>query len=234
MDLEIPQKDTHQSVRQWAYALLKENIIQLHLKPGTTISEAEIADILQTSRTPVREAFIHLAEDGLLEVFPQRGSSVSLIDIEQAEEACFVRKVLGKAVLKEACKVFHNDCLFELSANLKMQKFYRKEEKYEKLFQLDNDFHRTIYRGCRKERVWLHIRKMNYNFDRLRVLRLFTGSAAWDTIIEQHEQIVRHIKESDCAQVDRIVDAHLARALVGEFAPEHFGFFKQDIRTYQA
>jgi DNA-binding GntR family transcriptional regulator len=234
MNLEILPKDAHQSIRQWAYELLRDNIIRLYLKPGTTVSEAEIAEILHTSRTPVREAFIRLSEDSLLEIFPQRGSFVSLIDIEQAEEACFTRNVLEKAILKEACKAFPEASLSELSANLELQKICRKENDYEKLYQLDNDFHRIIYRSCEKERVWLNIRKMNYNFDRLRILRLFTGSAAWDSIIEQHGQIIRLVRDSDCIQVDRIVDAHLARALVGEFKPEHFGFFKQDVRSHQA
>ena len=229
MDLEIPQKDAYQSVKQWAYTLLKDNIIRLHLKPGTAVSEAEIADILHTSRTPVREAFISLAEDGLLEIFPQRGSFVSLIDIDQAEEACFVRKVLGKAVLKEACKTFPEDCVLSLSANLEMQKFCQQENNYEKLFQLDNDFHRIIYHGCGKERIWLHIKKMNYNFDRLRVLRLSKG-IAWEKVVHQHEQIVRVILEKDCLQVDRIMDEHLSKAFVDECETQHSGYFKQENR----
>ena len=229
MDLEIPQKEAQQSVKQWAYTLLKTNIIQLRLKPGSTVSEAEIADILHTSRTPVREAFIRLVEDGLLEIYPQRGSFVSLIDVEQAEEACFVRRVLGKVVIEEACRAFPEFCLFEIFANLDMQKFCQKEHNHEKLFQLDDEFHRIIYRGCEKERVWLHIKKMNYNFDRLRIIRLSTGFA-WDSIIVQHEQIARLIREKDPTQVDQIVDAHLPKALIEECAPQHSGFFKQNIR----
>ncbi len=77
------------------------NIIKLHLTPGSAISEAEIADRLAVSRTPIREAFIRLVEDGLLETYPQKGSIISLIDIEQAEEMRFVRKIIEKAILKE-------------------------------------------------------------------------------------------------------------------------------------
>ncbi len=231
MNLEILEKDVHQSMKQWAYTVLRTNITKLHLQPGTTISEAEIAEALNTSRTPIREAFIRLVEDGLLEIYPQRGSFVALIDIEQAEEACFVRKVLGKAVLKEACQSFPDACLLDLDANLARQRLCQKSGDYEQLFQLDTDFHGIIYRGCYKERVWLHIRKMNYNFDRLRIIRLSTG-ICWDTIISGHERMAQLIRDHDAAQVERVVDEHLPKAFVLECIVQHPEYFKQALQDY--
>jgi DNA-binding GntR family transcriptional regulator len=230
MNLDIPERKPGQSIRQWVYTLLRNNIIKLHLKPGLAISDLEIAEILNVSRTPVREAFIRLIEDGLLEVYAQKGSYISLIDMEQAEEARFVRRVLEKAIIKEACEYFLEDCLFELSANLEMQKFCTKENNHERMFDLDNEFHRMVYRGCRKERVWFHIKKMNYNFDRLRILRL--SSSSWDEIIDEHSQIARLIIDKNSAEVDETVDKHLARALIDKVAVRNTEYFKQDIHEY--
>jgi DNA-binding GntR family transcriptional regulator len=187
--------------------------------------------MLHISRTPVREAFIRLVEAGLLEIYPQRGSFVSLIDIEQAEEACFVRKVVEKAIIKEACESFPENDLFDLSANLAIQNFCKQEKNYEKLFQLDNEFHRIIYRGCGKERVWRHISRMNYNFDRLRIIRLSRG-ISWDLIIHQHEQIAQLIREKNSAQVDNAVDEHLPKAFVDELTIQHPEYFTQDVQNY--
>lgn len=170
MEIELLAKDPRQSIRQWVYEILRTNIIKLHLTPGLAISETEIADRLKISRTPVREGFIRLVEDGLLEIYSQKGSFISLIDLEQAEEARFARRVLEKAIITQASEHFPEKNLFDLSANLELQKFCQKEKNYERMFELDNEFHRIIYHGCGKERTWLHIRKMNYNFDRLRVL----------------------------------------------------------------
>jgi DNA-binding GntR family transcriptional regulator len=230
MDLEIPEKAAQQSIRQWVYIVLRSNIIKLHLKPGTAISEAEIAETLNISRTPVREAFIILVEDGLLQIYPQKGSFVSLIDVEQAEEACFVRKVLGKAVMKEACRYFPEDCLFDLSANLAMQRFCKKEQNYERMYQLDNEFHQIIYRGCGKERTWLHIKKMNYNFDRLRILRL--SSSPWDEIIDEHRKLLQLIIEKNPTEVDKAVDKHLAGILIDKDVVRNPEYFKQNIHEY--
>ena len=67
--------------------------MSLELPPGTSISEKEIAEKLQVSRTPVREAFLRLSEDELLNVLPQRGTLVTLIDLEHVDEARFLQVV---------------------------------------------------------------------------------------------------------------------------------------------
>jgi DNA-binding GntR family transcriptional regulator len=53
---------------------LRSAIVTLQLKPGQALSETEIAQRFRVSRQPVREAFIKLAEAGLIEVRPQRGT----------------------------------------------------------------------------------------------------------------------------------------------------------------
>lgn len=63
------------STREYSYQLLKERIFHLELEPGTKISEKEIADELNVSRTPVREAFMKLAEEELLDIIRRAGRS---------------------------------------------------------------------------------------------------------------------------------------------------------------
>ncbi|WP_245413365.1 GntR family transcriptional regulator [Mangrovicella endophytica] len=63
--------------RERAYAELKFRILQNILPPGTKMLEAEVADLLSMSRTPIREALIQLAKDGLVEVRPRHGMTVT-------------------------------------------------------------------------------------------------------------------------------------------------------------
>ena len=74
-----------------AYAALRHAIVTLRLRPGQVLSEQGIAQQLRTSRTPVREAFIKLADAGLVEVRPQRGTFVRKISVKVVKSARWVR-----------------------------------------------------------------------------------------------------------------------------------------------
>jgi DNA-binding GntR family transcriptional regulator len=224
MELLITEKEKNESFSQWVYTVLRKNIINLHLEPGLSVSEATIAQLLNTSRTPVRESFIKLAEDGLIEVISQKGSCISLIDIDQAEEARFARRVLEKAVIKEACHSFLQDCLVDLNANLEMQKLCKRERTYEKMLDLDNNFHRIIYRGCGKEGLWDHQKKIDYNYDRLRAIRL-SSPYPWDEIIEEHNRMGELIIDGNGSAVEEVVEKHLTRSLFDRLVAKYPHYF---------
>ena len=226
MELLITEKDRNESFSQWVYTVLRKNIINLHLEPGLSVSEAAIAQLLDTSRTPVRESFIKLAEDGLIEVVSQKGSRISLIDVDQAEIARFARRVLEKAVMKEACQSFDRECLFDLNANLEMQRLCKRERTYEKMLDLDNEFHRIIYRGCGKEGLWDHQKKVDYNYDRLRAIRL-VSPYPWDEVIEEHNRIGELIIDGEGTSVEEVVEKHLTRSLFDKLVSEYPQYFVQ-------
>jgi DNA-binding FadR family transcriptional regulator len=118
----LPRKERENN-RDYALRNLRENIIHLDLPPGSRISENDLSAQLGLSRTPVREALMELARVRLVEVYPQRGSAVSLIDYEMVEEACFMRRVLECAVVKEVCKMITPEERVELE-----DKAYENEE----------------------------------------------------------------------------------------------------------
>ena len=104
MLLTIVEKWKGESSREYVTRLLKFNIINLYLHPGEAISENEIAAQLNLSRTPVREAFIRLAQDRLINVFPQKGTSISKIGESSGDEGRFIRRVVEKELVKELCQ----------------------------------------------------------------------------------------------------------------------------------
>ena len=106
------------SSREAVYTTLKQLILSLKLPPGTAISEKEISLEFNVSRTPVRESFVRLAQEGLLEVYPQRGTYVSLIQVDLVEEARFMREQLERAVIRLACVQFPDEHMKILEQNL--------------------------------------------------------------------------------------------------------------------
>ena len=88
-----------ETARDYAFRMIKDNIIRLELEPGCLISENELAAELGLSRTPVREALIALSRARVVEITPQKRSIVAPIDETLVEEARFVRDVLECAVV---------------------------------------------------------------------------------------------------------------------------------------
>ncbi len=214
------------TTREQVYQQLLDDILQFKLKPGISLSEKEISERLEVSRTPVREAFLHLEKEGLLEIYPQRGSVVTLIDYELIEEAQFMREQLELAVVKLACESFPVEELINIETNLKKQKFYVEEKDDRALFQLDEEFHYLLFKGCKKERVWDSIQQMNLHFKRVRFLRL-KSDYHWDGIYEDHVDIYQAINDKNVKLAQDIMHRHLTRVwedsslLMNKF-PEYF------------
>lgn len=125
------------STRAYSYHVLKEQILQLKLEPGTKISEKEIAEQLNVSRTPVREAFMKLAEEELLDIIPQSGTVVSRINLAHVEEGRFIREKIEKEIVALACDSFGEDFRFRMETNIYMQDVCSTQKNFNKLFELD-------------------------------------------------------------------------------------------------
>jgi GntR family transcriptional regulator, rspAB operon transcriptional repressor len=210
MNVDLKKKINNYSTREHVYGVLKEDIISLKLEPGRNISEKEISEMLQVSRTPIREAFVKLAQEGLLEVYPQRGTFISLIDLHHVEEARFIREHLERAAVRVACQTFPKEYLLKLEANLAMQKLYVEEKDYTRFFELDEEFHYTIAMGSGKELIWTVIQQMNAHLNRIRMLRL-AANHNWGLILSQHEGIIEAIKEKDKNRAEQVMEDHLKK-----------------------
>src|SRR5919112_572841 len=101
---------------------LRRAIIDLELPPGTRLSEQDLPSRLGVSRQPVREALIGLAKTRLVEILPQRGTSVVKISVAKMMEARFVREAIEVAVVRRACEAFDREARERIEHLLDMQK----------------------------------------------------------------------------------------------------------------
>ena len=190
------------------YYSLKEQIIQLKLKPGAALSENEMASQFRVSRTPIRESFVRLAQEGLVQVIPQKGTFVALINRALVDEARFMRMQLELAIVKEACKSFPQSSLNELETNLELQKKCLEDKDEEAIFILDQQFHYTIFAGVNKPHIWNNMNLLTVHLDRCRRLRLIDNDS-WQDIYQQHIQIYQAIKEKNIIDAMNTVETHL-------------------------
>ena len=86
------------------YGHLREEIITCRLAPNEALSENRICGMFGVSRSPVRIALTRLAEDGLIDIFPQRGSFVAPIRMKQVQESQFARAALEVALVEVAAE----------------------------------------------------------------------------------------------------------------------------------
>ena len=203
------EKLAGESTREYASRFLCTNIISLELKPGQFLSETELANEIGVSRTPLREALIDLNRAHVIETFPQKGSRVALIDPDLVEESRFIREVLDVSVVEIACEIATPKDVMNLEANVKLQEFYLENYVSDKLFELDNEFHKMIYTIAHKERTYSMKAGMMIHYDRMRALSLITVK---DTkIVNDHRLIFEAIKNKDKEEAKRLIKKHLAR-----------------------
>ncbi|EHJ01291.1 transcriptional regulator, GntR family [Clostridium sp. DL-VIII] len=222
MALEVKKNTTSKTI----YYTLREEIINLYLEPGTSISEKELSDKYNVSRTPVREALVRLAQEGLVQIYPQRGTIVSLIDLSAVEDGRFLREHLERAVVKEACKEFSQENILALEMNLKLQQMYIENHDDKKMFEADEEFHKIIFEGSNKKRIWNSINDGSTEFQRIRMLRLAADSS-WEDILEQHKEIFDAIKNKDPQKAEEYMEEHLNmvtfdKNTVKEIYPNYF------------
>ncbi len=172
MDISIIDKTSQESTRDYVYRFLKLNIMELRILPGSALSEKDISQTLGVSRTPVREAFIQLSQEYLLDILPQKGTYVSLIDIENVKESKFLRETVETAVIAIACMEFPSEKFFELQSNIVLQELCLNEKNYLKFYELDEALHKIIFVGCKKARIWSMIQQMNTHYNRVRMLNI--------------------------------------------------------------
>ncbi|MEG2420054.1 MAG: GntR family transcriptional regulator [Oscillospiraceae bacterium] len=200
--------------RDYALRTLKDNIIRLELVPGSMVSENELAAALHLSRTPVREALIELSKSKIVEIYPQRGSKVSLVDYALVEESQFIRKVLECAVVELCCQKATPGDLKSLEETIILQKLYTEHYDADALLSLDNQFHRILFEIVQKPQAYALMSGVAIHFDRVRNMALLTAQG--ESVIEDHREILSLISKRDAAGARARMEVHLSRYRVDE------------------
>ncbi len=213
--MKLDARGTGETAKEYAYRILKENIITLELEPGSTLNDMEISQLIGISRTPVREAIIKLKEEsGIIEIFPQRGMRIALIDTEVVQEVRFLRMTLEKAVVELACDMARQEDFDWLEENLKLQEFYLANDMIQKLLELDNALHKKFFTICNKNLIYHMSQGLSIHYDRVRNMEATTIRDS--KTVEDHRHLVAAIRKKDKALSKQIMEEHLDRWLLNE------------------
>lgn len=195
------------SISNTIYHYLREQISSLSLKPGEKLSEAKLARQFACSRVPVREAVGRLVTEKALEIFPQRGSFVTLIDMEEAEHSRFLREVLETyIVLDDFDKNLLTPLIPYFRSLISRQQQYLNIEDYQHAFELDSEFHRIFYTIGGKEFALAHTGDFEIHYFRARLLGIMLEQE--HTMVSQHTQIVDAIEGRNREALSRFLISH--------------------------
>lgn len=210
LQLELDDRYPSESIREYIYRVIKKNILHVKLRPGENVSEKSISHLLDVSRTPIRETFSRLFQEGMLDVYPQKGTYVSLIDMKRVADSVFLRLAIENAIMEVACRHFSDENLFRLESNIHQQVFCFDKGKYAEVLELDNKMHELIFSSCDLVRVWQAFQSISIDQFRIRYLKLATN-IRWNETIAEHREIIRTIKEHDVEGGRKIMREHVLK-----------------------
>jgi len=199
------------SVGPQVYKLLRDKIIQGELEPGERISEAEISKVLEVSRQPVREAFIRLRNDGLVEVRPQRGTFVTKIYVDAVSDARFIREAIEVEIVRLLAETCTPEQIARLREIIEEQRLASASD-IEKFFYLDESFHRLLADFAGKGTVWTVVGRLKAHFDRVRYLS--SSKKPLDRVIDHHAAIVDALAAHDASKAERVIRDHMKEVLI--------------------
>jgi DNA-binding GntR family transcriptional regulator len=200
------------SVRSQTYQALRRAIVQCRIKPHQPLSEKEIADALEVSRTPVREALLQLADEGLVLIVPQQGTITTPISISQVREAQLIREMLERAALAAAAQLAPREAFARLQAYIEEQKRQAASDDVEAFLRSDQQFHADLAGLSTYANLGRIANSARAHLDRVRSLSL-PEETLMDDLIQQHEDVIRAMGAGDLAAADRTLTAHLRNVL---------------------
>jgi len=194
------------------YEELCSKIEKLEYMPGDGISENELSKQYGVTRYIVRGAFTKLKERRLIEVYPQRGTFVSLIDIGYVEDILYLREAVEQESLRRVirCEKEKRD---EVAAKMKdlinrQQKAMEKDVKLEDFYQADNEYHQCMMTAIGKEHVMDLIKEQDIHVRRWRNFEV-RDKERLKEIIKDHQNIVEAIEHGEEKEGWEYLHVHL-------------------------
>lgn len=198
----------HSSVADSIYNILRVNILSLKFLPGRELNLNELSERLKISKSPIREALLKLAADGLVDIYPQRGTFVALIDLQRVEEERFLRLSLESSALKQFLKMHRKNDIYFLEEAYKRQNIYLEDGNLEDFIIYDNIFHSVFFTGINKSICWQIIDNQCGHLYRTRLLAVSNPEIAQEVLVD-HMKLIEAISAEKNDDALELLDKHL-------------------------
>lgn len=206
----MPNTKQEMTLGDNVYTVLKNNIIELMIKPGETISIKDISAQLNAGRSPVRDALIKLEKEGLIKSMPQKGTMIAKIDLDRVAEEQYLRECLEEKTISLFMKMHEKSDIGKLKSIYEKQKQCVERMDSRKFLQYDEDFHEIFYQVAGKPLCWQTIQSMSGHYRRIRLLSLLEEDILKNVLL-QHEQMINYIEENKTQEIVELIHDHVSR-----------------------
>lgn len=204
-------------------AALRDDIVGMVLLPGTALQDRVLSDRFGVSRTPVREALLRLADEGLVDIFPQSGTFVSRIPVAAIPEAVLIRQALEGITVAAATA---RRTTAGLDEALALQRVMADRGDPRGFHEADEAFHEALAGLGGHAGIWRLLRSVKVQIDRARRLTL-PALGRMEQVIGEHECIRDAVRAGAEAAGRAAMTAHLSVVIpdvawLRERHPEYF------------
>lgn len=214
------------SATQYVFEELRRRIINLDLAPGADLSIRELIEDFGTSQTPIREAVLKLSGEDLVDIYPQAGTRVSLIDVQHARETHFLRLSVEIEILRSLASTVSEGVLDELGSWIARQRDELARSDDDAFKVADNQFHDALFRAGRVPGLVELLASRRGHYDRIRGLFL-RHRPRRKAVIAEHVAILKALKAQDPIAAEAAIRRHLGKslAIVDELRELHPDYF---------
>ena len=198
------------SLGQNVFEKLKQAIIRGDLAPGDRIVEIQVAEALDISRTPVREAIHKLEREGLLKKLPKGGFTVMSLSREDIEETFGIRCVLESYAARLAALKHREDELKPLEEKIREFKTCLKKGHIDDLPGINTEFHNLLYALSRSPKLIKMINDLRDQIFRFRKILLKLNHMP-EASNQDHRKMLIAIRGRDVDKVEELVREHISK-----------------------
>lgn len=204
---ELPER---MPLGQYVFEKLKQAIIRGEIAPGDRLVESRIAEALDISRTPVREAIHKLEREGLLKKLPKGGFLAMNLSKEDIKETFGIRSVLESYAAKLAALNHQEEELEPLEEKIKEFQFQLDKGALDELTRINTEFHNLLYGLSKSPKLIKMINDLGDQIYRYRKIILKISDMG-QTSNEDHMEMLSAIKKRDTERAEILVREHILR-----------------------
>ena len=200
------------SLEEMTYERLETDILDGYYKKGDALTELSLFARLGVSRTPVRSALHRLAEEGLVEITPNRGAVVVGVTTDDLIDTYRIRMRLEGLASAMASARISKEELDALNERLELSEYYIGKNDTEHLKELDTEFHSVIFDASGNRMLARILSELHKNIKSYRKLSL-TVPGRLECSLREHKEILEAIKNGDAELAERLTSLHVERAM---------------------